>query len=100
MIAAGVLAGARTPNIATDVYPGTPAAATVGRPGASAEGWALVTATALNLPDLMCGVTAGAAPNINCTWPPIRSLSAGAMPLYGIRMILTPVIALNNSAAR
>ena len=38
MIGAGVLAGAKMPKFAFDSYPGSPEAATVGKPGANADG--------------------------------------------------------------
>lgn len=76
-----VLAGANIPIINADSYPGSPEAATVGKPGASADGSALVTARALNLPDLTCGIPAFTATNITCTSPAIRALSAGPVLL-------------------
>ena len=57
MIAAGVLAGAQMPVIPTTFKTRQPEAATVGKPGTSADGSALVTAKALNLPDFTCGIT-------------------------------------------
>src|ERR1041384_1945904 len=47
----GVFAGAIITSGETDSNPGIPAAATVGNPGATADGCALVTARALNLSD-------------------------------------------------
>src|SRR5688572_24202608 len=64
------------------------------------EGSGLATATALNLPDLMCATTVPAVANIRCTSPPISALTAGEALLKGIRVRFTPAIALNNSAAR
>src|SRR3990172_11288378 len=78
MIAAGVLAGANKAVDAVDSYPGRPAAAIVGRPGANADGLALATAKALNRPNLTHGMTTPALPNCRCTWPAIRSLTACA----------------------
>ena len=49
MSAAGILAGANTASGAVDSYPGTDAA-TVGKPGTSAEGSSVVTASARSLP--------------------------------------------------
>lgn len=76
-------AGAHIPKMATISKPGRPDAATVGRPGASCEGVALVTASALNLPAFTCAVTDAALGNMRCTRFAIKSTSAGADPLYG-----------------
>ena len=35
-----------------------------------------------------------------CTWPPIRSMSAGPAPLYGTCSMSQPVINLNSSPDR
>jgi hypothetical protein len=52
--------------------------------GNSAERVAeVVTASARNLPALMYSIDDGMEPNISCTCPPIRSVSAGAIPRYG-----------------
>ena len=40
------------------------------------------------------------SPNITCTCPPTRSVTAGAEPRYGTWTRSTPVIALNSSPAR
>jgi hypothetical protein len=34
-----------------------------------------------------------------CTWPPIRSSSAGPLPLYGMWVMKVPAWSLNSSAA-
>ena len=34
---------------------------------------------------------------MSCTWPPSRSCSAGALPLYGTCVICTPAITLKSS---
>ena len=65
MIAAGVLAGAHMPIRPAYSYPGKPADATVGKPGTSAEGSALVTAKAFNLPDFTWGPTDGVLPMVS-----------------------------------
>ena len=44
-------------TICIDSQPSRPDAAIVGKPGASGDGCALVTASARNLPDLRCGAT-------------------------------------------
>lgn len=66
-IARGVPAGTNTPTMEAASYPGKPDAATVGKPGASAEGLMLVTASALSRPDLTCPVTAAAV--LPCVLP-------------------------------
>lgn len=60
----------------------------------------LVTARALNLPDLTCGATAITLANISCVSPAIKALIAGPTPLYGTCTILTPAMSLNNSPER
>ena len=42
----------------------------------------------------------GRLSNNTCTWPAIRSVSAGPAPLYGTCSIWQPVIDLNNSPER
>ena len=66
MIATGALAGANMAVAPAVSYPGS-VAATVGKPGTSGDGLALVTATARSLPDLICDSTEAALPNIICT---------------------------------
>src|SRR4029079_7266367 len=96
----GVPAGARTPNHDDASNPGSPDSASVGTSGSAAERSALVTASARNLPALMNESDDGRLSNINCTCPPIRSVSAGLLPLYGTCVISTPVIVLNSSPDR
>jgi len=67
MTAAGVLAGANMTFIATASYPGNPDAATVGTPGTNGVGFAVVTASAFNLPDFIWGATDPDVANISCT---------------------------------
>ena len=45
----------------------------------------------------MCSIDDGRLSNKTCTWPPIKSVSAGAAPLIGHVLHFTPVIAMNNS---
>ena len=42
----------------------------------------------------------GSESNISCTWPPIRSVSAGALPLYGTCSMSMPAAILNASPER
>ncbi|CFN62426.1 Uncharacterised protein [Bordetella pertussis] len=79
-IAAGVFFGAYSATHEADANPGT-ASATVGSSGTSAERCGPVTARARRLPALTCGSDEGMLSNISWTWPPIRSVSAGALTL-------------------
>ena len=81
-------------------YPRTPDSATVGKPGASADGCSLPIASARNLPDLMCVETEPSGENIMCTSPPSSAMTEGPVPLYGTRTSLTPAMDLNISIAR
>src|SRR5258708_1441323 len=83
MKACGVPAGATTPNHTDTSKPGTPDSATVGRSWTKGERCLLDTASARNLPAFTCCSTFGTLSNIRSTWPPIRSVTAGALPLYG-----------------
>src|SRR6218665_456646 len=96
----GVPAGASRPFRAIAPEPGRPDSATVGSSGAAPERLALVTASALSLPAFTCGMAERMVSNISCAWPPITSVSAGALPLYGMCVIFTPAIEANSSAAR
>ena len=49
--------------------------------GGIAARLAPVVAMARNLPDLMWGKADGMLSNIACTWPPSKSVMAGALPL-------------------
>src|SRR5262249_5651781 len=67
--------------------------------GSASERVAVVTASARSLPALMCPIDDPEPPNITCTCPLIRSVSAGATPRYGTCTMSTPVIILNSSPA-
>ena len=81
MMGAGVFTGASTPTTDTDSKPGTPDSATVGMPGKSTEGFALVTASAYSFPDFTNGPPELAVGKINCTSPDINAVSPGTLPL-------------------
>ena len=100
MMLAGVFRGANTEFTVDDSKPGTPESATVGNPGTNAVGFALVTANALTLPDLVCAAMEPDEANITCTSPESSPVIAGPAPLKGMRTMLTPAMALNNSAER
>ena len=53
----------------------------VGVSGSAGDRVADVTASARNLPALICGSDGGRLSNMSCTWPPIRSCSAGRAAL-------------------
>ena len=93
-MASDVLAGAKTPVMASNWKPGT-VAPTVGMPGNSADVCTVVTPKALSLPDLTWGVAVPALGNIICVCPDITSVRACTGPLYGIGVQSTPVMALN-----
>ena len=80
--------------------PGSPVSASVGSSGASAERFAVVTASAFNLPAFSCGVELARLSNMSWVSPASNACSAGAPPLYGMCTMLTPVSVLNNSPAR
>ncbi|MNV56286.1 hypothetical protein D3C71_1485600 [compost metagenome] len=77
----GVPAGANRPNHDDTSKPSKPDSCIVGRSGALLERSVVVTARARSLPDWACGQADGMLSNMNCTWPPIRSVMAGALPL-------------------
>jgi hypothetical protein len=66
-MAAGVPAGARTPNHDYASYPGSPASAIVGTSGSAGARARDVTASARSLPALICGSDGGRLSNISCT---------------------------------
>ena len=72
----------------------------MGSSGAAGERFALVTASALSLPLFTCGIADSIVSNISAAWPPMTSVSAGALPLYGTWFILTPAMELKSSAER
>jgi hypothetical protein len=69
----------------------------VGRSGSSGQRVAVETASGRIWPASAKGCAAGRLSIISCTRPAIKSVSAGALPLYGTCVISTPVIDLNNS---
>ncbi|MNT51932.1 hypothetical protein D3C72_1889240 [compost metagenome] len=59
-----------------------------------------MTASALSLPSRTNGMADSMVSNITVAWPPITSVSAGALPLYGTCVMRMPAMLLNSSAAR
>src|SRR5439155_14995997 len=55
------------------------------------------TASARILPPLMWPSDEGRLSKSTCTWPAMRSVSAGPAPLYGTCSILHPVIDMKSS---
>src|SRR5438874_8297739 len=56
----------------------------VGSSGSAGSRFAPVVAIAMSFPDLMCGSDEGMLSNIMFVWPARRSVTAGALPLYGM----------------
>src|SRR5262249_25003657 len=75
-------------------------AATGGNPGNNADGSKLSTASARSLPAFTCGIVSTTSRNMVCASLASMPTKAVALPLYGTRTMLTPAIALNNSAAK
>ena len=68
-----------------------------GTSGSAATRLGAVTPSARSLPDLMWPIEPGRLSNTDCSWPPSRSVSAGAVPRYGTWTMLMPVIDLSSS---
>src|SRR4029453_15419183 len=79
--------------------PGT-VAARVGTSGKSGDRAVEVTASARKDPARICWRIEGILSKITWTWPPSRSVIAGAAPRYGTCCIFVPVIAMNISPDR
>jgi hypothetical protein len=97
-----VPAGASRPNQELASKPlsaGPPACSTVGTSGMRAERWALVTARALSLPALMCGMDEGRLSNITSMSPPTSPAGPGPSRCRGSGHEV-PVMLLNSSPAR
>lgn len=71
----------------------------VDRSGRTGERFALVTPMARSFPERMCGIADGKLSNIMSIWPPSRSVSAGALPLYGMCVMSVRLNTLKSSAA-
>src|SRR5207253_846317 len=79
-MALGVLGGPTMANHATASKPGK-VSASAGTPGSEAMRFALATASALSFPERTWGSDTPRLSHIMSTWPPSRSVSAGAVPL-------------------
>src|SRR6476659_6489761 len=62
--------------------------------------FAVVTAIARSLPAWTCGTAVAVLLKKTSVWPPMVSVSAGPVPLYGIWFILTPAMLAKSSVAR
>ena len=71
----------------------SPARRASARPAASDCACRRPRASALILPALICGISTGTSAKNACTWPPSRSVSAGAAPRYGTWTNFTPAAA-------
>jgi hypothetical protein len=103
MIAAGVPAGATIPYHWSASNPASsfsPLSATVGNCGRLASRCGLETASARMRPLFTNGSTAGAPVKIACTWPAIRSVTAGEVPRYGTCTMNVCVRSFRYSIAR
>src|SRR5947207_13423871 len=70
----------------------------VGTSGAWEERFTVVTASGLSLPAFTCWITFGRLSNRILTCPPIGSVTAGALPLYGVCRMSMPGTILKYSA--
>src|SRR5688572_27321756 len=100
MTCGGVAAGASTPYHVVNEYPGTPASATVGTSGTTDERFALVTASARTLPDLMCGTMFTGLLKPTSTSPASMAIWPAPPPRYWIATMLVRVSVLKSSMER
>ena len=68
--------------------------------GQDAMRLSVLTPSSLSLPDLTCGPADNALSNITWQTPPMVSISAGPLPLYGTCVMSSLVIEANSSPAR
>src|SRR6185369_13479363 len=96
----GMPFGPTMPNQAVVSKPGNPDSAMVGTSGIAGDRLAVVTASARTRPDFTCGTAVAIWSNNISIWPPITSVMAAALPLYGTCLMSALVVSLNNSHAR
>jgi len=82
-ISFGVFTGAQTPYHVAMSNPGRPDSAIVGTSGSAGTLFAVDTPSTLSFPDFTCAIDDGMLSIIIVTCPPIRSVVAGPLPLYG-----------------
>src|SRR3984893_902677 len=83
LMAGGRPAGPSTPHQTPVSNPGRPDSAIVGTFGTTGERIAVVTPSGRTVPAVTCAIDSGMLLKVIGMWPPIRSVSAGAPPLYG-----------------
>src|SRR5262245_12870488 len=79
-LSGGTPAGAERPYQLSDSTVLNPASPVVGTSGSAPLRVCEVTASALTVPARMCGSRTGVSSTTICTWPPMRSFTAGAAP--------------------
>ena len=72
----------------------------VGTCGSSGWRLSLPIASATSFPAFRCGSATWIGRNMVSTWPPSKSVSAPAVPRYGLWVRKVPVVALNSSMDR
>ncbi|MNL40803.1 hypothetical protein D3C87_1631770 [compost metagenome] len=97
-VSGGSLAGPNRANHALDSKP-LMVSPMGGTPGNCGSACGLVTPSARSAPLLMCGRALSELANIMSTWPPSRSVMAGAVPLYGTFRIFRLAIIFMRSPA-
>ena len=80
--------------------PGRPPSIRVGSSGSSGERFALVIPSARILPGIISGCAAGMLLNEKSTSPLANAVIDGALPLYGMCVMSTPILSLSNSPER
>src|ERR1700687_442503 len=99
-ISFGVPAGARNSTQVEPSIGGRPASAIVRTSAAPGKRVAENMPSALILPPRTCGISVLGTSTRIWMLPPIRSCSAGAVPLYGTCTMSTPAVCLNSSVVR
>src|SRR5215470_1732337 len=100
MMSFGVPAGTRTPTQLSPSISPWPASVMVGTSGRLGERVLLVTASARNLPALICGTAGVRALNPIWVWPATTAATAGPPPLNGTCTMSSPSDRRNCSPAR
>ena len=96
----GVAAGATTPYQISTSAPSTPASRMVCTSGRLGMRCLPVVASRRTLPALASGTTGGTPVNTMLNCPPMRSVMASALPLYGTCTMSVLVISLKSSPVR
>src|SRR6266850_1494916 len=96
----GVAAGTTSPCHELTSNPLYPSSETVGSSGATDERRSVVTARPRAFPPRTCGYREENGSNSTWSWPPMRSVMAGALPLYGTWFMRMPAAVEKYSTAR